>query len=87
MAFYYLAQLIHILASILMLLIVVDVILSYFMSPYHPIRRTVDRIVFPMLNPIRKVIPTVANIDFSPLVLLLIVQVLESLLIRIITIY
>ena len=40
---------INIVAQLLVLLVFVSVILSYFMDPYHPIRRGVDNIVEPML--------------------------------------
>lgn len=71
----YLIQLVDILVRLFIFLILVHVVLSYFMSPFHPIRQTVDRLVEPFLTPIRRVIPLVGMIDFSPLVLLILVQV------------
>jgi len=68
------AQIINALSQILVLLVIVSVILSYFMDPYHPIRRGVDNIVEPMLAPIRRIVPLVGMLDFSPLVLILILQ-------------
>lgn len=65
---------INALSQILVLLVFVSVILSYFMDPYHPIRRGVDNIVEPMLAPIRRIMPTIGMFDFSPLVLILIIQ-------------
>jgi len=62
------------LSNILALLVFVSVILSYFMDPYHPIRRGVDVIVEPMLAPIRRVVPLVGMLDFSPLVLIFLIQ-------------
>jgi YggT family protein len=76
----YLIQLIHIIARILIFIVIVQAILSFFMSPFHPIRRTLDRIVDPLLSPIRRIVPPLGNIDFSPLVLVILVQVLDSLL-------
>ncbi len=70
------------LQQILILLVILSVILSYFMDPYHPIRRGLDRIVEPMLNPIRRVVPLVGMLDFSPLVLLILIQIIGSLLVR-----
>ncbi|MCI0552722.1 MAG: YggT family protein [Anaerolineae bacterium] len=60
--------------QILVILVIVSVLLSYFMDPYHPVRRGVDNIVQPMLNPIRRVVPLVGMLDFSPLVLILLLQ-------------
>lgn len=68
------AQIINALAQILVLLVFVSVILSYFLDPYHPIRRGVDNIVEPMLLPIRRIMPTIGMFDFSPLVLILLIQ-------------
>ena len=70
-----------IVSQLLVLLVFISVILSYFMDPYHPIRRGVDNIVQPMLAPIRRVVPTVGMLDFSPLVLILLIQLIKSLLI------
>ena len=64
----------------LSLLLIASVVLSYFMDPYHPVRSTVDRIVNPILNPIRRVLPRTGMVDFSPLVAIILVQVLEFLL-------
>jgi YggT family protein len=54
------------------------------MDPYHPIRRAIDGIVEPMLSPIRRIIPLVGMLDFSPLVLILLIQLISGLLIRLI---
>ena len=77
-----LAVIINGIQQILILLIINSVILSYFMDPYHPIRRTLDRIVEPMLAPIRRVVPLVGMIDLSPLILILLIQLIGNLLIR-----
>lgn len=76
----FLINFIHILASALIICIIADILLSYFMSPSHPVRSTLDRIVQPLLDPIRRVVPTVGMLDFSPLVLLIIIQLVEWLL-------
>lgn len=67
----------------LSILVVAEVILSYFMSPYHPIRAFIGKIVGPLLNPIRRTIPPMLNLDFSPLILLLLLQLAERLLVSI----
>ena len=77
-----LIQLISSLQFILVLIVLVSVILSYFMDPYHPIRRLLDQIVEPMLAPIRRVVPLVGMLDFSPLVLILLIQFIGSVLVR-----
>jgi YggT family protein len=76
------AQVIHFIFRALMLLVIVQVILSYFMDPYHPIRQKVDRLVAPLLAPIRRVVPPVGMIDFSPLILIILLQVIDAILVR-----
>jgi YggT family protein len=76
-----LVRLINILSQFIVLLVIVKVILSYFMDPYHPVRRTIDNLVEPMLAPIRKVVPLIGMFDFSPLILIILVQILSSVLI------
>ena len=77
-----LITLINVLQQLLVLLVIISVILSYFMDPYHPVRRAIDGIVGPMLSPIRRVVPLVGMLDFSPLVLIILIQVVGNLLIR-----
>ena len=45
-------------------------------NPHSPIGATFDAIVRPFLRPIRRFVPPISNIDLSPLVLLVILQVL-----------
>jgi YggT family protein len=81
-----LIQAIQALSFLLILAVLVDVILGYFMDPYHPFRRTLDSIVQPMLAPIRRVLPTLGGFDFSPLVLIILIDLIESVLVRLLAI-
>jgi len=80
------AEFIHAVAQILILLVIVSAILSWFMSPFHPVRQALDRIVDPLLMPIRRVLPTMGGFDFSPLILIVLIglidQVLTSIILR-----
>ncbi|HEY9527799.1 MAG TPA: YggT family protein [Anaerolineales bacterium] len=78
-----LALFIRSISQLLVLLVVVSVILSYFMDPYHPIRRSIDSVVEPMLAPIRRVVPLLGVLDLSPLILIILIQVLSNLIIRV----
>jgi YggT family protein len=73
----FLIYFINLLVQVITILVLAKVILSYFMSPYHPIRETIDRIVNPFLEPIRRILPSTGMIDFSPLVLLVLLQLLR----------
>ncbi len=70
------------LANILVTLIIVHVILSYVMDRFHPVRRGVDSIVEPLLMPIRRALPPVAGLDFSPVVLIILIQIISNLLVN-----
>lgn len=74
--------LIMLVEQVLSLLLIAYVLLSYFMPPYHPIRQFVDQLVEPLLEPVRRVLPPVGMFDFSPLVVLILSQLLATLLIR-----
>ncbi len=69
---------------ILTLVIVVNAVLSFVMDPYHPVRQTLDRIVEPMLSPIRRLLPQTGPVDLSPLVLLILLQVVDRVLISLV---
>ena len=75
-----LITLINLVARILILVIIVDSVLSFFMSPYHPIRETLDRIVNPMLAPIRRLVPPISGLDLSPMVLIIVIIILQAVL-------
>lgn len=59
--------------------LIIHVLLGYFLDPYHPARQFLARIFEPMLAPIRRALPQGGMLDFSPLVLIILVQLLEML--------
>lgn len=63
-------------------LTVVHVVLSW-VNPYAPVAPAVATLVRPFLAPFQRILPTIGNIDFSPLVLLLVVNVLLLILNRV----
>lgn len=71
--------------QLLFWLVFITVILSYFMNPYHPVRRALDSFVEPMLAPIRRILPPIGGLDFSPFVLLLLLQLLGNIIIRLLS--
>ena len=75
------ANLIRLITNLIVLAVIVDSVLSYLLSPYHPVRHALDRILSPMLAPIRRIIPLVGMFDLSPLILIILVEILSSVLI------
>lgn len=61
--------------------VIASSLLSFFVSPYHPVREALDRIVAPFLNPIRNIMPSAGGLDFSPLILILAVDLISRVLI------
>lgn len=59
---------------LLMGVVFIQAVLSW-VAPYHPIRPFFDALSRPFLRPLRKIIPLVGGVDLSPMVLLVIVQV------------
>lgn len=60
---------------ILVFAVIVQFVLSW-VNPYAPLAPVFDTIVRPFLRPIRRFVPPIANIDLSPAVLFIILQVL-----------
>lgn len=73
-------SLISITANVLTILVFVWVIASWILAPYHPVREALDRVVEPLLAPIRRVLPAMGPIDFSPMVLIIAIALLARVL-------
>ena len=58
------------------------VIVMSFISPgnSHPVLSLADQMINPLLDPIRKILPTAGPLDFSPLVFILLLSILQNLL-------
>jgi len=79
-----LAQLIGLITNILVLILFVWAILTWIMPPYNPVREALDRIMEPLLAPIRRVVPMAGMIDFSPLILMVLIEIISRILINIV---
>jgi YggT family protein len=76
---YVLQQFIIIFAFVLTAAIIIRALLSWFsIGGAQPVLRLLVEITEPVLAPIRRVLPTAGMLDFSPLVALLLIQVLRS---------
>ena len=58
---------------ILMVAVIVQAILSW-VNPYSPVMPLINSLTQPFLRPLQKRVPTVANVDLSPLVLIIALQ-------------
>jgi YggT family protein len=79
----FLIELVGVVFTLLWLVILAHVIVSWVLSPYHDIRRFLDSLVQPLLGPVRRLIPPVGGLDLSPLVLLITLDIVRRLLVGI----
>jgi YggT family protein len=69
--------------EILILLILITSLLSWFQpSPHNPLVRLLHAVVDPLLHPIRAILPSAMGMDFSPMVAMVILWMLQNLLRR-----
>jgi YggT family protein len=55
--------------------VILQAVLSW-IAPFSPLAPVVDSLTRPMLRPIQRRVPTVGNVDLSPLVLLILLQLI-----------
>jgi YggT family protein len=73
---------VNILFFILQFAIIIRALMSWFNpSPENPIARIVYEITEPVLGPLRRIIPRIGMIDITPIVAILLMQVIESVLV------
>ncbi|MEJ2553429.1 MAG: YggT family protein [Gammaproteobacteria bacterium] len=74
------AELLSLLINVFIGAILIQVILSWVApSSYNPVIGLVHRIADPVLAPARRLLPPMSGIDFSPLVVLIVLQLLKIL--------
>ena len=74
----YFVRLIDTLVNLFSLVILIRVILSWVrLDPYHPVSVFIHQVTEPVLAPIRRFLPSTGMIDFSPLIALVLIQVVQ----------
>jgi YggT family protein len=48
----------------------------------HPVLRLIWQLTEPIMAPVRKVVPTMGGLDFSPILIFFIIQLIQNALIR-----
>ncbi|GAP63394.1 MAG: YggT family protein [Ardenticatenia bacterium] len=80
-------QLIDTIFNLIYLLILLRILLSWLpalgvrLDPYNPIVRLIYQLTDPILEPFRRIIPPLGMIDISPIVAILVLQLVQTLLI------
>ncbi len=81
----WLYDLVDVLFNLLSFAIVARALLSWFnVNPYHPLVAFLDRVTEPILAPLRRIIPPIGMMDISPLVALILLQVIRQVLLALI---
>lgn len=71
--------------TLLNLAILARVLLSWVrVSPYHPAVELLYRITEPILAPLRRVIPSIGMVDISPVIALILLQIIQQVLVAVI---
>ncbi len=73
---------VQIFARTTVFLLILHVVLSMFMSSDRPLRLGIARIVDPILSPFRRFIKPLNGIDFTPVIAIVAVNLIEILLTR-----
>jgi len=77
-----LAGLLDMVLFLAMIIVIARAVLSWVSpDPYNPIVRIINQLSEPMLFMVRKHVPYIAGIDFSPLIVLLLIMFLDNFLV------
>ncbi len=71
--------------AVLSILVFLDSLLSYFVSEQNGFRRFLGKILNPIYQPIRRLIPPLAGIDFTPLIAIILLQIVDAILIALLS--
>ena len=78
-----LAGILDIVLTLAMIVVIARAVLSWVSpDPYNPVVRIVNQLSEPMLFPIRRRVPYFSGIDFSPIIVLLIIFFLNEFLVN-----
>lgn len=75
-----LIRLVDLILNIYLLALIVHAIMSWVVQGYHPVMALLSDLTAPILNPIRRILPTAGGIDFSPMAAILLIYFIRLLL-------
>ena len=78
-----LAGILNILLTLAMVVVIARAVLSWVSpDPYNPIVRLINQLSEPILFPVRRRVPYFSGIDFSPIIVLLVIFFLQEFLVN-----
>ncbi|NLU50067.1 MAG: YggT family protein [Syntrophomonadaceae bacterium] len=79
------AQVVDVVFQVLIYLVIFRCILSFVRhDPYHPLLKFVYDVTEPVMAPFRRLLPGVGGVDFSPVVVILVIELVRKLVVDII---
>jgi YggT family protein len=76
------AAVVSLLIQLYSFVILARVLMSWVnIDPYSPLARTIYELTEPVLAPVRNLLPPAAGLDFSPIIVIILLQVLQSILV------
>jgi YggT family protein len=81
----YFKYLVNVIIALSSIVVFLDTLLSYFVSEQNGFRRFMGKILKPIYQPIRRFIPPLAGIDFTPLIAIILLQVVDAILIALLS--
>ncbi|MEQ8200829.1 MAG: YggT family protein [Syntrophomonadaceae bacterium] len=76
-------QVVNIIFEVLVWLVIIRCVLSFVRhNPYQPLIRFVYDVTEPIMAPFRRLIPAAGGLDFSPIVVLLVLSLVQRIVIR-----
>jgi YggT family protein len=81
----YLVAVIQLVVTLVSLLLIANALISFApLEPWHPVRRTLNQLAEPILRPFRNILPPTGAIDFSPMLALIVIQILGQILVALV---
>ena len=73
----YLVTVVDIVVRLVSILLIANALISFApLDPWHPVRRTLNQLSEPILRPFRGLIPPIGGLDFSPILALIVIQII-----------
>lgn len=80
---YFLVNFIHLLFRVLYFAVLIRILITWIpVDPNNRLIRLLDQITEPLLAPARRLIPPIGGLDFSPMVVLMVLFLAENFIVR-----
>ena len=81
----YLVSLISLVVTLITIVLILNALISFTpLEPWHPVRRVLSQLAEPIVRPFRNLLPPTAGIDFTPMIALIVVQIVGQILIALV---